>query len=141
MHNEFFYALEQAQQDTEVDVNDLLGQLAFNADGLIPVVTQCADSGDVLMLAWMNDRAIRLTLDTGRVTYWSRSRQQFWIKGESSGHSQALQELRVDCDGDTLLCRVHQQGPACHTGRADCFYFTATPGGSVFRVLSDPPQA
>ena len=96
--------------------------LRFNADGLIPAIAQDAETGEVLMLAWMNAEAVRRTLATGRVTYWSRSRQRYWVKGESSGNIQELVELRVDCDGDTLLCRVRQSGPACHTGRRSCFY-------------------
>ncbi len=103
--------------------------LAFNEAGLVPAVAQDAETGEVLMLAWMNAEAVRRTLATGRVTYWSRSRQSFWIKGETSGHVQELVELRVDCDGDAILVRVRQTGPACHTGERSCFY-TAVPGGS-----------
>jgi phosphoribosyl-AMP cyclohydrolase len=103
--------------------------LAFNEAGLVPAVAQDAETGEVLMLAWMNAEAVRRTLATGRVTYWSRSRQSFWIKGETSGHVQALVEMRVDCDGDAILVRVRQTGPACHTGERSCFY-TAVPGGS-----------
>ncbi len=100
--------------------------LAFNEAGLVPAVAQDAETGEVLMLAWMNAEAVRRTLATGRVTYWSRSRQSFWIKGETSGHVQELVELRVDCDGDAILVRVRQTGPACHTGERSCF-FTAVP--------------
>lgn len=99
----------------------VLGELAFNADGLLPTIAQQADSGEVLMLAWMSREAILETLNTGRVCYWSRSRQRLWRKGESSGHQQTLKELRIDCDGDTLLLLVDQHGPACHTRRASCF--------------------
>ncbi len=94
----------------------------FNADGLIAAIAQDADSGDVLMLAWMNEAALRATIDTGRGTYWSRSRQALWIKGETSGHTQAVVEIRVDCDQDAVLLKVRQSGGACHTGRASCFY-------------------
>lgn len=94
----------------------------FNADGLIAAIAQDADTGDVLMLAWMNDAALRATIDTGRGTYWSRSRQALWIKGETSGHTQAVVEIRVDCDQDAVLLKVRQTGGACHTGRASCFY-------------------
>ncbi len=101
---------------------EIRAALKFNADGLIPVIAQQHDSGAVLMLAWMNLTALDETLATGRVCYWSRSRQQLWRKGESSGQVQHLKELRLDCDGDTLLLLVDQTGPACHTGRASCFY-------------------
>ncbi len=98
------------------------GTLVYNAAGLIPAIAQDAASGEVLMLAWMNAEAVARTLATGRVTYWSRSRQAFWVKGETSGHVQALVEMRLDCDRDCLLLRVRQTGPACHTGRRSCFY-------------------
>ena len=90
-------------------------------DGLVPAIAQDAESGRVLMLAWMDDEALRRTLATRRATYWSRSRQQYWVKGETSGHTQAVREVRLDCDGDTLLLLVDQTGPACHTGSATCF--------------------
>jgi phosphoribosyl-AMP cyclohydrolase len=96
--------------------------LSYNAAGLIPAIAQDETSGEVLMLAWMNQETIRKTLQSGRVTYWSRSRQTFWIKGESSGHTQTLIDLRVDCDRDCLLIIVRQIGPACHTNRRSCFY-------------------
>ena len=104
--------------------------LSFDARGLVPAVAQDAETGEVLMLAWMNAEAVRRTLETGRVTYWSRSRGEFWVKGETSGHTQALVEMRVDCDGDALLVRVRQTGPACHTGERSCF-FTAVQGTGV----------
>jgi phosphoribosyl-AMP cyclohydrolase len=96
--------------------------LKYNDAGLIPAIAQDAHSGEVLMMAWMNAQAVVKTLETGRVTYWSRSRQSFWIKGESSGHIQELIEMRIDCDRDCLLVRVNQTGAACHTGRRTCFY-------------------
>ncbi len=96
--------------------------LAYNEAGLIPAIAQDAENGDVLMMAWMNAEAVTKTLETGRVTYWSRSRQAFWIKGETSGHVQELVEMRVDCDRDCLLLLVDQTGPACHTMRQTCFY-------------------
>jgi len=108
--------------------------LKFDAQGLIPCIAQDADSGDVLMLAWMNAQAVAQTLATGRVTYWSRSRAAFWVKGESSGHTQALVELRLDCDRDCLLALVRQTGPACHTNRRSCFY-TALRDGAEVEVL------
>jgi phosphoribosyl-AMP cyclohydrolase len=94
----------------------------FNADGLIPAITQQYDTGEVLMLAWMNRDAISETLATGRVCYYSRARKSLWRKGEISGQTQALIELRLDCDGDTILLRVDQTGVACHTGRRTCFF-------------------
>jgi len=105
--------------------------LVYNEAGLIPVIAQDADSGDVLMMAWMNAEAVAKTLDTGRVTYWSRSRQAFWIKGETSGHVQELVALRVDCDRDCLLVTVRQTGPACHTNRRSCFYTEVRDGAEV----------
>ena len=95
--------------------------LTRNQDGLVPAVVQDAADGRVLMLAWMDEEALRRTLETRRATYWSRSRQQYWVKGETSGHTQAVREVRLDCDGDTLLVRVDQTGPACHTGQDTCF--------------------
>jgi phosphoribosyl-AMP cyclohydrolase len=95
--------------------------LKRNLDGLVPAVVQDATSREVLMLAWMNDEALARTLHTRRGTYWSRSRQQYWIKGETSGHTQRVREVRLDCDGDTLLVLVDQTGPACHTGATTCF--------------------
>lgn len=94
----------------------------FNSDGLIPVIAQQHDTGEVLMLAWMNREALEETLATGRVCYYSRSRQKLWRKGETSGQVQTLKELRLDCDGDTILLLVEQQGVACHTGRRNCFF-------------------
>ncbi len=96
--------------------------LKYNEAGLIPAIAQDHTSGEVLMMAWMNAQAVERTLETGRVTYWSRSRQSFWIKGESSGHTQELVDFRVDCDRDCLLVLVDQKGPACHTNRRSCFY-------------------
>lgn len=96
--------------------------LRYNADGLIPAIAQDAKTKDVLMMAWMNQEAVQRTLDTGRVTYWSRSRQAFWIKGETSGHLQELVDFRYDCDRDCILVLINQTGPACHTNRRSCFY-------------------
>lgn len=94
----------------------------FNADGLVPVVTQDATSGQVLMLAWMDAEALRRTLETRKATYWSRSRSEYWVKGETSGHTQAVRQVLVDCDADTILLKVDQTGPACHTGAQSCFF-------------------
>lgn len=110
--------------------------LTFNADGLVPCIAQDAASGEVLMMAWMNAEAVIKTLETGRVTYWSRSRQTFWIKGETSGHTQELVELRVDCDRDCLLALVDQTGPACHTNRRSCFYTKVETAGET--ILTEP---
>lgn len=108
--------------------------LVYDSRGLIPVVAQDHASGEVLMMAWMNAEAVARTLETGRVTYWSRSRQAFWVKGETSGHVQNLVELRVDCDRDCLLALVDQEGPACHTNRRSCFY-TAVRAGDEVEIL------
>jgi phosphoribosyl-AMP cyclohydrolase len=105
--------------------------LQFDDRGLIPAIAQDADSGEVLMMAWMNAAAVAQTLETARVTYWSRSRQSFWIKGETSGHVQELVSMAIDCDRDCLLVQVKQTGPACHTGRRSCFYTDVTDGFEV----------
>ncbi|WP_205520468.1 phosphoribosyl-AMP cyclohydrolase [Tropicibacter sp. Alg240-R139] len=105
--------------------------LTYNEAGLIPAIAQDATSGEVLMMAWMNIEAVKKTLETGRVTYWSRSRQSFWIKGESSGHVQELVDFRVDCDRDCLLVSVKQTGAACHTNRRTCFYTAVRQGDEV----------
>ena len=104
------------------DLKQALDSLKFNAEGLIPAIAQQFDTHEVLMMAWMNRASIEETLQTGRVCYWSRSRNQFWRKGESSGQMQILKEMRFDCDADTILLFVDQTGPACHTGRRSCFY-------------------
>lgn len=97
------------------------GQPIFGPDGLIPVIAQDAKTHDVLMLAWMDAEAFRRTRETRRATYFSRSRQEYWVKGETSGHTQAVREIRIDCDGDAILLLVDQIGPACHTGTTSCF--------------------
>ena len=105
--------------------------LVYNEKGLIPTIAQDDTSGEVLMMAWMNAEAVQRTLDTGRVTYWSRSRSSFWVKGESSGHVQELVDFRLDCDRDCLLVTVRQTGPACHTNRRSCFYTAVRDGAEV----------
>lgn len=105
--------------------------LVYDDRGLIPAIAQDAETGQVLMMAWMNAEAVARTLDSGRVTYWSRSRQAFWVKGESSGHVQDLVDLRIDCDRDCLLVLVRQTGPACHTNRQSCFYTALRDGEEV----------
>jgi phosphoribosyl-AMP cyclohydrolase len=107
---------------TSQQIADTLSKITFNSDGLVPVVAQDAISSEVLMMAWMNREAVEETLTTGRVCYWSRSRQSLWRKGDTSGHTQALTEFYVDCDGDTLLIKVNQVGAACHTGERTCFF-------------------
>ncbi len=109
----------------------LLDEIRFDAAGLVAAVTQQHDTGEVLMLAWMNRDAVAETLETGRVCYWSRSRGALWRKGETSGQTQRLVELRVDCDGDALLLRVDQHGVACHTGHRSCFFRAAQDGALV----------
>jgi len=111
-------------------LSQLLDRVTFDADGLVPAIAQQHDSGEVLMLAWMNRDALAETLATGQVCYWSRSRAALWRKGETSGQTQRLVELRLDCDGDALLLLVDQTGVACHTGRRSCF-FTAVRGGKI----------
>jgi len=102
---------------TDVDIS----VVSFNADGLVPVIVQQHDTLEVLMLAWMNDEALKRTLTEGRATYWSRSRGEYWRKGDTSGHVQVVHDARYDCDGDTLLLLVDQTGAACHTGTRTCF--------------------
>jgi phosphoribosyl-AMP cyclohydrolase len=100
----------------------IAAQLRRDPAGLIAAVVQQHDTGEVLMLAWMDDEALHRTLATGRATYWSRSRQEYWVKGDTSGHRQWVRDVRLDCDGDALLVRVDQEGPACHTGERSCFH-------------------
>jgi|TARA_B110000503_G_C6929018_1_gene321965 phosphoribosyl-AMP cyclohydrolase len=130
-----FKQWERAPAQTQIDKQAFIEALKFNADGLIPAIAQQHDSGEVLMMAWMNLASISDTLATGQVCYWSRSRQTYWRKGESSGHRQQLVALRADCDGDTLLLLVDQQGPACHTNRRNCFFFEAQ--ADAVTVLND----
>jgi phosphoribosyl-AMP cyclohydrolase len=106
----------------KISASDLIAAIAFDSAGLVPAIAQDAKSGEVLMLAWMNRDALKRTLDTGDVTYWSRSRKELWRKGATSGHKQRLVEVYVDCDGDTILLKVEQTGPACHTGAPTCFF-------------------
>jgi phosphoribosyl-AMP cyclohydrolase len=113
----------------------LLDTIAFDANGLVPAIAQQHDTGEVLMLAWMNRAAVAETLATGRVCYYSRSRAALWRKGETSGQGQRLVELRIDCDGDAVLLLVDQAGVACHTGRRDCFFRAARSDG--WREIAD----
>lgn len=110
-----------------ITTEEFLAAVSFNADGLVPAIAQDAGTGLVLMMAWMNRETLKTTLETGEVTYWSRSRGEVWRKGATSGHTQKLVEAWVDCDGDTLLMKVEQTGPACHTGAPSCFYRKRAP--------------
>jgi phosphoribosyl-AMP cyclohydrolase len=118
---------------SQAAIDTMLAAIQFDAQGLVPAVAQQHDSGEVLMVAWMDRNAVAETMRTGRVCYWSRSRQAPWRKGDTSGHIQTLVELRVDCDGDTLLALVDQTGVACHTGRHNCF-FRAIHGGRLEEI-------
>jgi phosphoribosyl-AMP cyclohydrolase len=111
----------------------IAARLKRDDHGLVPAVVQQHDSGEVLMVGWMDDEALHRTLRSRRTTFWSRSRQEYWVKGETSGNCQSVREVRLDCDGDTLLVRVDQHGPACHTGARSCFDATSLP-------LGGPPQ-
>ena len=122
--------------------DEILNAVKFDRDGLVPAIAQQHDSGEVLMMAWMNADSIKETLETGRVCYWSRSRQSLWRKGESSGQIQELREMRIDCDGDTLLLHVEQTGVACHTGRRSCFFRAERQGElvTIAEQLIDPSE-
>lgn len=122
-------------------MTDFLDQITWNEDGLLPAVAQDADSGRILMVAWMNREALELTASEGRAVYWSRSRRKLWRKGEESGHIQRVGEIRLDCDGDVIVLQVEQLGGiACHTGRASCFYRVLKNGQwhTVDPVIKDP---
>ncbi len=101
-------------------------EIRYNSDGLVPAIAQDEDTREVLMLAWMNEEALRRTFATGKATYWSRSRQEYWVKGETSGHHQAVVNVALDCDGDAILLTVRQTGAACHTGNRTCFFTDLT---------------
>lgn len=136
MVTEIYRSLETAAVGEVLALTEALDGLKFNADGLLPAVAQDVNSGEVLMLAWMNRGAIERTLAEGFACYWSRSRASYWRKGEASGHLQALRELRIDCDGDAILLKVEQSGPACHTNRPNCFYLSVE--ADQVRVISEP---
>lgn len=106
----------------KISPEEFMSEVRFNADGLVPVIAQQFDTNEVLMMAWMNEEALKETIEKKRVCYYSRSRRQLWRKGETSGHTQALKELRIDCDGDTLLALIDQTGAACHTNNRSCFF-------------------
>ena len=124
-------------------MNDFLDQVTWNSDGLVPAIAQDAESGQILMMAWMNREALKLTVSENRAIYWSRSRQKLWRKGEESGNVQPLKELRIDCDNDVILMQVEQLGGiACHTGRVSCFYSVLRDGQwqAVDAVIKDPKE-
>ena len=125
----FFKALESGLEGDKAPLADLVSRLAFDERGLLPAIAQDVESGRVLMPAWMSQEALRATLNTGFMTYWSRSRQALWVKGATSGYYQRVVSIRFDCDGDALLCQVEQEGSACHTGRQSCFYLALAKGG------------
>jgi phosphoribosyl-AMP cyclohydrolase len=127
---------EDDQGFSAAAIDAVLDAITFDAAGLVPAIAQSTSDGEVLMLAWMDRAAVRETLETGRVTYWSRSRRALWRKGETSGHIQRLVSFRIDCDGDTLLLGVDQTGPACHTNRPNCFFRLVTEDGLA--VTSEP---
>lgn len=124
MGKKYWLAKETSPQGATLNWQEALTNLSFNSDGLIPAIAQQYNTGEVLLLAYMNKESLEISLTEGRACFWSRSRNQLWRKGESSGQVQWLKEIRFDCDADTLLLLVDQQGPACHTGRKSCFYFS-----------------
>lgn len=124
-----------------VETPDWLDAIRWTEDGLVPAIAQDADTGDILMIAWMNRESLRLTAEEGHAVYWSRSRGKLWRKGETSGHQQVIRDIRLDCDEDVILLKVEQKGGiACHTGRRSCFYRTLKDGQwvSVDPVIKDP---
>ncbi len=137
VYHRYFSELEGFSDQAKVQLHEVIDHLSFNDVGLIPVITQDAENHAVLMMAWMNREALEITLQTGRMTYWSRSRQKLWKKGESSGHLQTLVSINVDCDGDSILCRVRQFGSACHTYRKTCFYLEVDREEQTVTVLGD----
>lgn len=122
MEREYFKQLESHPSSDPIALQDVIEQLAFDEQGLIPVIAQDAKTKAILMFAWMNRQSLEQTISTGRMTYWSRSRKQLWVKGETSGHFQQLVSMSFDCDGDAVLCEITQAGAACHTFRETCFY-------------------
>jgi phosphoribosyl-AMP cyclohydrolase len=134
-------ATEEGTKQVQDQIENALAVIRFGPDGLVPAIAQQYDTGEILMLAWMNREAVRTSLDEARACYWSRSRAKLWRKGETSGQVQLLRELRVDCDGDTVLLLVDQQGVACHTGRRSCFFRAWQDGGwAVIAQPEVPPE-
>ena len=132
-----FKSLESAARGTKNDLPQTLDALKYNTAGLVPAIAQDAKTGAVLMLAWMNRESIEATLASGRVTYFSRSRNELWRKGDTSGHIQTLKQMNIDCDGDTLLLQVDQTGAACHTHRKHCFYLEVDQSSQSIVVTND----
>lgn len=139
MKRPYFVDLEYCNAGTRRALPEVLEQLAVGETQLIPVVVQDACSKRALNVAWMNRQALDVTLSTRLMTYWSRTRKSLWTKGETSGHFQKLKSMRIDCDGDTLLCLVDQLGVPCHTARNDCFYFEVDLSARQVVVTEDPP--
>ena len=133
---DFFRELENSEPGDQVPFRELVEQLRFNDAGLVPVIAQDVETETVLMLAWMNRVALEQTISTGLMTYWSRSRQKLRLKGETSGHYQSVQSISFDCDGDAVLCKVKQEGSACHTGRKHCFYLGLDMDGETVTITS-----
>lgn len=128
--------LEDKHKGTSIALEEFINSLNFDEHGLIPVIAQDFDTKEVLMLAWMDQQSILNTLSEGQVCYFSRSRQSYWRKGEESGHTQLMKKMSIDCDGDSILLLVEQQGPACHTNRQSCFYFEVS--DQIVSINSDP---
>ncbi|UTW49603.1 phosphoribosyl-AMP cyclohydrolase [Bacterioplanoides sp. SCSIO 12839] len=144
MSKAFFKHIELSEKGSRYPARDIISQLSFNEKNLIPVITQEAETGQVLMMAWMNPESLQYSLDSGLMTYWSRSRNTLWKKGETSGHFQHIVSMQVDCDGDTLLFKVNQVGAACHTGRKHCFYFSldsSEPENQTFVIAENPSSS
>lgn len=138
MAGTLFKRLETTAQGESVALRDVLDALSFTEDGLIPAIAQQHDTGEIVMVGYMNRATLEETLTTGRVCYYSRSRNRVWRKGEESGNIQLLRDLRIDCDGDALLLAVDQRGPACHTGQRSCFYLKVD--GDRVRVTDSPQR-
>jgi phosphoribosyl-AMP cyclohydrolase len=136
MSKSYFKSIEDSAKGCQFNALTIINNLSFNEAGLIPVITQDVNSKTVLMMAWMSISALRESLETGFMTYWSRSRNTLWKKGEISGNLQSIREFKIDCDGDALLFLVDQTGPACHTGRQHCFYFSFEPETKSFVITS-----
>ena len=133
--NDIFKQSEKLADGSRIPAEELWVALRFDARGLIPIIAQCAQSKVVLMQAWGNAQTLQLSLSSGQMHYYSRSRARIWRKGESSGHTQKLIELRADCDGDSVLAIVEQNGPACHTERKDCFYWLFDAQGLLLQPI------
>ncbi|WP_419901522.1 phosphoribosyl-AMP cyclohydrolase [Kiloniella sp.] len=128
---------------TKDSMTNIISAIKFDSQGLVPAIAQDSERGDVVMMAWMNEASIRETINSGRVCYWSRSRQSLWKKGETSGQHQELVDFLIDCDGDTVLLFVKQHGVACHTGRRSCFYRSVQPDGRLKEIMDiekDPTE-